>query len=50
VKTRVFLAMKNGVCLPPNKHDVIQLFIATNKTKGKLKAKTTDAPRKTHNA
>jgi hypothetical protein len=29
---------------------VIKPFIAANKTKGKLKAKTTDAPRKTHNA
>jgi hypothetical protein len=29
---------------------VIQTFIAANKTKIKLKAKTTDAPRKTHNA
>jgi hypothetical protein len=29
---------------------VIKPFIAANKTEGKLKAKTTDAPRKTHNA
>jgi hypothetical protein len=29
---------------------VIKPFIAENKTKGKLKAKTTDTPRKTHNA
>jgi hypothetical protein len=29
---------------------VIKPFIAANKKKGKLKAKTTDAPRKTHNA
>jgi hypothetical protein len=43
----VFLAMKNGAYLPP-KHDVIQTFIAANKIKEKLKAKTTDAPRKTH--
>jgi hypothetical protein len=50
VKTRVFLAMKNGVYLPPKQHDVIKLFIAANKTKGKLKAKTTDAARKAHNA
>jgi hypothetical protein len=33
-----------------NKHDVIQPIIAANKTKRKLKAKTTDAPRKTHSA
>jgi hypothetical protein len=33
VKTRVFLAMKNEVCLPPNQYDVIQPFIAENKTK-----------------
>jgi hypothetical protein len=36
-----------------NKHDVIQPFIAASKTKQnktKLKAKTTDAPRKTHSA
>jgi hypothetical protein len=31
--------MKNGVCLPPNKHDVIQPFIAANKAKRKLKTK-----------
>jgi hypothetical protein len=29
---------------------VIKPFIAVNKTKGKLKSKTTDAPRKMHNA
>jgi hypothetical protein len=29
---------------------VIQTFIAANKTKEKLKTKTTDAPRKTHSA
>jgi hypothetical protein len=29
---------------------VIQPIIAANKTKGKLKTKTTDAPRKTDNA
>jgi hypothetical protein len=39
--------MKNGVHLPPKQHDVIKTFIAANKTKGKLKAKTTDTPRKT---
>jgi hypothetical protein len=42
--------MKNGVHLPPKQHDVIKPFIVANKTKGKLKTKTTDAPRKTHNA
>jgi hypothetical protein len=31
-----------------NKHDVIQPFIIENKTKRKLKTKTTDAPRITH--
>jgi hypothetical protein len=41
--------MKNGAYLPP-KHDVIQTFIAEIKTKEKLKAKTTDTPRKTHSA
>jgi hypothetical protein len=33
VKTRVFLAMKNGVHLPPKQLDVIQPFIAANKAK-----------------
>jgi hypothetical protein len=42
--------MKNGVHLPPKQHDVVKPFIAANKTKGKLKAKTTGAPRKMHNA
>jgi hypothetical protein len=42
--------MKNGVHLPPKQYDVIKPFIAANKTKEKLKAKPTDAPRKTHNA
>jgi hypothetical protein len=42
--------MKNGISLSPKQHDVIKPFIAANKTKGKLKAKTTDAPRKTHSA
>jgi hypothetical protein len=42
--------MKNGVHLPPKQHDVIKPFIAANKTKGKLKTKTTDAPRKMHSA
>jgi hypothetical protein len=40
--------MKNGVHLLQKEHDVIQSFIAVNKTKRKLKEKTTDAPRKTH--
>jgi hypothetical protein len=35
VKTRVFLAMKNGISLSPKQHDVIKLFIASNKTKSK---------------
>jgi hypothetical protein len=39
VKTRVFLAMKNGVCLPPNQYDVIQPFIAVSKAKGKNESK-----------
>jgi hypothetical protein len=42
--------MKNGVHLPLKQHDVIKPFIAAYKTKGKLKAKTTDDPRKMHNA
>jgi hypothetical protein len=50
VKNGVFLAMKNGVHLPPKQHNVIKPFIAANKTKGKLKAKTTDALRKMHSA
>jgi hypothetical protein len=50
VKTRVFLAMKNGVHLLQKEHDVIQPLIAANKTKRKLKAKTTDTPRKMHSA
>jgi hypothetical protein len=33
VKTRVFLAMKNGVHLLQKEHDVIQTFIAANKAK-----------------
>jgi hypothetical protein len=33
VKTRVFLAMKNGVHLLQTEHDVIQPFIEENKTK-----------------
>jgi hypothetical protein len=39
VKTRVFLAMKNEVCLPPNQHDVIQPFIAVGKWKRKTESK-----------
>jgi hypothetical protein len=34
----VFLAMKNGVRLPPKQHDVIKLFIAENKTKRKTES------------
>jgi hypothetical protein len=41
--------MKKEVCLPRNQHDVIQPFIAAIKEK-KTESKTTDAPRKTHNA
>jgi hypothetical protein len=40
VKTRVFLAMKNGVCLLQNKHVGVQPFIAANKTKLKAEIKT----------
>jgi hypothetical protein len=42
--------MKNEVHLLQKEHDVIQPFIAENKTKRKLKAKTTDAPIKMHRA
>jgi hypothetical protein len=42
--------MKNGVHLLQKEHDVIQTFIAANKTKLTKKTKTTDAPRKTHSA
>jgi hypothetical protein len=38
VKTRVFLAMKNGVCLIQKKHVGVQPFITANK-KRNLKAK-----------
>jgi hypothetical protein len=38
VKTRVFLAMKNGVCILQKKFVGVQPFIAANKTK-ELKAK-----------
>jgi hypothetical protein len=31
--------MKNGVCLPPNQHDVIQPFIAASKAKRKTENK-----------
>jgi hypothetical protein len=41
--------MKNGVHLPPKQHDVIQHLLQQRKRK-KLKTKTTDAPRKMHNA
>jgi hypothetical protein len=33
VKTRMFLAMKNGVCLLKRKYVGVQPFIAANKTK-----------------
>jgi hypothetical protein len=39
VKTRVFLAMKNGISLSPKHHDVIQPFIAATKTKENCKQK-----------
>jgi hypothetical protein len=39
VKTRVFLAMKNGVCLLQEKYVGVQPFIAANKTKEKMKEK-----------
>jgi hypothetical protein len=42
--------MKNEVHLFQKEHDVIQPFITANKTKRKLKEKTTDAPRKMHSA
>jgi hypothetical protein len=42
--------MKSEVCLPPNKHDVTQPFIAANKAKREMKAKTTDALRKMNSA
>jgi hypothetical protein len=42
--------MENRVHLLQKEHDVIQPFIAANKTKRKLKAKTTNAPRKMHSA
>jgi hypothetical protein len=47
VKNRVFLAMKNGVCLLQKKSVGVQPFIATNKTK-KTKSKSKDAPIKMH--
>jgi hypothetical protein len=33
MKTRVFLAMKNGVCILQKKYVGVQPFIAANKTK-----------------
>jgi hypothetical protein len=39
VKTRVFLAMKNEICLLQKKFVGVQPFIAANKSKIKLKAK-----------
>jgi hypothetical protein len=39
MKTRVFLAMKNIVCIIQKKFVGVQPFIAANKTKIKLKAK-----------
>jgi hypothetical protein len=37
VKTRVVLAMKNGVCLLQKKYVGVQSFIATKKIKAKIK-------------
>jgi hypothetical protein len=48
VNTRVFLAMKSGVCLLQKKHVGVQTFIAANKNRRKWKAKNKDAPRKMH--
>jgi hypothetical protein len=42
--------MENGVSLSPKQHDVIKQFIAASKAKIKTESKTTDAPRKMHNA
>jgi hypothetical protein len=49
VKTRVFLAMKNGACLSPNTWYNPNIY-CSKQIKRKLKTKTTDAPRKTHSA
>jgi hypothetical protein len=46
----VFLANEKRVHPLQKKHDVIQPFIAANKTKLIMKTKTTDAQRKMHNA
>jgi hypothetical protein len=45
VKTRVFLAMKNQVCLLLKKFVGVQPFIVENK-KNKTESKSKDAPRK----
>jgi hypothetical protein len=50
VKTRVFLAMKNGVSLSPKQTWCDLTIYCSKQSKRKLKAKTTDAPRKTHSA
>jgi hypothetical protein len=47
VKTKVFLAIKNGVHLLQKKYVGVQPFIAANKTK-QNKSEIKDAPRKTH--
>jgi hypothetical protein len=47
VKTRVFLAMKNGVSHLQNKFVGVQLFIAAKKQK-KTESKSKDTPRKMH--
>jgi hypothetical protein len=47
VKNRVFLAIKNEVCLLQKKFVEVQPFIAENKTK-EIESKSKDAPRKMH--
>jgi hypothetical protein len=47
VKTRVFLAMKNGVLLLQKKYVGVQPFIAANKKK-KIESESKDASRKMH--
>jgi hypothetical protein len=47
VKSRVFLAMKNGVCLLQKKYVGVQPFIVANKQK-KTESNNKDAPRKMH--
>jgi hypothetical protein len=42
--------MKNGVYLPPKQTRCDPTIYCRKQSKRKLKAKTTDAPRKMHNA